>query len=219
MRALALPFAVLFVLAVAAPAAAAECPNAAATAVPGAERQEQACLDDLTTAGTQTNGHTDRTDWEGLNASGTRNPTGVPGLQIDGYFPDTSTSNGTHGWNHDSQFVIRLPDDWNGKLVVTGAPGVRKQYASDFVIGDFVLGRGYAYASTDKGNTGTEFYEDGTEPGDAIAEWNWRGTQLTIAAKQAGARRDGHPPARPHATGGSNRGPFPPPRPQERPGP
>ena len=57
------------------------------------------------TAGTQTNGHTDRSDWEGLNASGTVNPTGVPGLQIDGYFPDTSTSNGTHGWNHDSQFV------------------------------------------------------------------------------------------------------------------
>ena len=143
-------------LAAAAPAAAAECPNAGAATVPGAERQEQACLDDLTTAGTQTNGHTDRSDWEGLHATGTRNPTGVPGLQIDGYFPDTSTSNGTHGWNHDSQFVVRMPNDWNGKLVITGAPGVRKQYASDFVIGDFVLGRGYAYASTDKGNTGTD---------------------------------------------------------------
>ena len=51
----------------------------AAATVPGAERQEQACLDDLTTAGTQTNGHTDRSDWEGLHAAGTQNPTGVPG--------------------------------------------------------------------------------------------------------------------------------------------
>ena len=193
-------------LAAAAPASAADCPNAAAATVPGAERQEQACLDDLTTAGTQTNGHTDASDWEGLNAQNTKNPTGIPGLQIDGYFPDTSTSNGTHGWNHDSQFVIRMPNDWNGKLVITGAPGVRKQYASDFVIGDFVLGRGYAYASTDKGNTGTEFYEDGAAPGDAIAEWNRRVTELTIAAKETLARRYGRAPARTYVTGISNGG-------------
>src|SRR5215212_8623794 len=90
-RSLLAALALIAVLAAAAPAAAAECPIAAATTVPGAERQEQACLDDLTTAGTQTNGHTDRTDWEGLNALGTKNPTGLPGLQIDGYFPDTST--------------------------------------------------------------------------------------------------------------------------------
>ena len=75
--------------------------------------------------------------------------------------------------------------------MITGAPGVRKQYASDFVIGDFVLGRGYAYASTDKGNTGTDFYEDGAEPGDAIAEWNRRVTELTVAAKETVARRYG----------------------------
>ena len=174
--------------------------------MPGAERQERACLDDLTTAGTQTNGHTDRSDWEGLNASGTKNPTGVPGLQIDGYFPDSSTTNGTHGWNHDSQFVIRLPDDWNGKLVITGAPGVRKQYASDFVIGDYVLGKGYAYASTDKGNTGTSFYEDGAEPGDAIAEWNRRVTELAVAAKETVARRYGRGAARTYVTGISNGG-------------
>ena len=52
------------------------------------------------------------------------------------------------------------------------------------MIGDFVLGRGYAYASTDKGNTGTSFYDDGAEPGDAIAEWNRRVTELTLAAKE-----------------------------------
>ena len=61
--------------------------------------------------------------------------------------------------------MIRLPkeEDWNGKLVVTGAPGVCKQYALDFIISDFVLSRGYA--STGKGNTSTGFYDGGSEPG------------------------------------------------------
>ena len=59
-----------------------------------------------------------------------------------------------HGWNHDSQFVSGIPDAWNGKVVVSGAPGVRGQYANDLVIGDWVLAQGYAFASTDKGNMG-----------------------------------------------------------------
>ena len=137
-----------------------------AVRVPGAERQVADCLDDLTTKGTTTNSHTDRSDWQTLHASATRNPAKVvPGLQVDGYFPDTSTTNAYRGWMHDSQFVIRLPNDWNGKLVVTGAPGVRRQFATDFIIGDFVLAKGYAYAATDKGNSGTSFYEDGAQPG------------------------------------------------------
>jgi len=152
-------------------------------AVPRAEKQVVSCLDDLTTAGTTVSGHTNPQDWSGLHAPGTRNPTGVPGLQIDGYFPDGSTSNTNNGWDHDSQFVIRIPDDWNGKVVITGAPGVRAQYANDFIIGDHVLAEGYAFASTDKGNVGTSFYDDGSRPGGSIAEWNRRVTQLTRATK------------------------------------
>jgi hypothetical protein len=117
-------------------------PACTAPAVPGAERQVAACLDDLTTAGTVASGHTNPDDWAGLHAAGTTNPSGVPGVQVDGYFPDDSTTNANHGWNHDSQFVVRLPDDWNGKLVVSGAPGTRRQYANDFVIGDWVLAQG-----------------------------------------------------------------------------
>ena len=65
-----------------------------------------ACLDDLTTAGTTVSGHTNRADWTGLNAAGTTNPSGVPGIQVNGYFPETSTGNKNNGWNHDSQFVL-----------------------------------------------------------------------------------------------------------------
>ena len=174
--------------------------------VPGAEVQKAACLDDLTTAGTTVTGHTNPNDWSGLHASGTRNPSGVAGIQVDGYFPDSSTSNTNNGWNHDSQFVIRMPDRWNGKLVVTGAPGVRAQYANDFIIGDYVLAKGYAFASTDKGNTGSKFYADGSRPGGSIAEWNRRVTQLTRATKRALRQRYGRSPRRTYMMGISNGG-------------
>ncbi|MDE9367761.1 tannase/feruloyl esterase family alpha/beta hydrolase [Luteipulveratus sp. YIM 133132] len=107
----------------------------------------------------------------------------MPGIQVDGYFPDTSTSNTNNGWKHDSQFVIRIPDHWNGKLVISGAPGVRAQYANDFIISDWVLSKGYAFASTDKGNVGASFYVDGSKPGGSIAEWHQHVTQLTVATK------------------------------------
>ncbi|MDC2959930.1 tannase/feruloyl esterase family alpha/beta hydrolase [Streptomyces gilvifuscus] len=174
--------------------------------VPGAALQRGACLPDLTTTGLAGTQYTDSADQAGLTAAGTRTPSGVPGLQIDGYFPDSSHFNATHGWAHDAQFVIRLPDHWNGGLVVTGAPGTRRQYATDRAISDQVLAEGYAYAATDKGNSGADFYRDGTRPGDAIAEWNARTTQLTRAAKRAVAQRYGHAPRRTYMTGISNGG-------------
>src|SRR3569833_2406325 len=150
--------------------------------VPGAERQVAACLDDLTTAGTVGTDHTDPADWASLQSAATRNPSGVPGIQIDGYFPDTSTFNPTHGWNHDSQLVLRLPERWNGGLVVSGAPGNHRQYANDVTIYDWVLAKGYAFASTDKGNVDGRIYLDGRRPGDAYLEWYRRMTQITVAS-------------------------------------
>ncbi|WNV73967.1 tannase/feruloyl esterase family alpha/beta hydrolase [Geodermatophilus sp. DSM 44513] len=177
--------------------------------VPGAERADTACLPDITTAGLLTapaGQYTDQTDWVSLHAPGTTNPSGVPGLQVDGYFPDTSSFNTTHGWDHDSQFVLRIPDDWNGGLVVTGAPGNRKQYASDFLVSDSVLAQGFAYASTDKGNNSPDFYTDGEQPADAVAEWHDRVTQLAVAAKGALQERYGHAPQRTYLAGISNGG-------------
>ncbi|TDD72817.1 tannase/feruloyl esterase family alpha/beta hydrolase [Actinomadura rubrisoli] len=169
--------------------------------VPGAERSVAVCLDDLTTTGTVPSQHTDPTDWAGLEAPGTVNPSGVPGIQIDGYFPDTSTTNTTHGWNHDAQFVIRLPRHWNGGLVVSGPPGVREQYANDRIIGDHVLAKGYAFAATDKGITGPAILPDGRRPGATIQEWHTRMAQLTVAAKRVATQRYGRTPRYTYAAG------------------
>lgn len=174
--------------------------------VPGAQRQQADCLDGLTTASTVASGHTVSADWAGLTSSGLPAPSGVPGIQVDGYFPDDSTTNTNHGWNHDAQFVLRLPDNWNGGLVVSGSPGTRRQYANDRAIGDSVLAAGYAFAATDKGNTGANFFLDGAKPGDAVVEWNERVTELTRAAKAVVAQRYGHPVQRTLAAGLSNGG-------------
>ncbi|MDB5838893.1 MAG: LigA [Herminiimonas sp.] len=185
----------------------ADCSTLNKLQVRGAEKQAAYCLEDLSTTYLIASGRTDASDWLPLHSQATRNPAGaVPGIQIDGYFPDTSTTNAYNGWNHDAQFVIRLPDNWNGKLVITGAPGVRRQYATDYLISDWVLARGYAFASTDKGNSGTSFYKDGATPGDAIAEWHQRVTELTIAAKDVLAQRYGRVPSYTYMTGISNGG-------------
>ncbi|ADB30022.1 hypothetical protein Kfla_0917 [Kribbella flavida DSM 17836] len=204
MRRLALSAAVVLLTAgLAVPAEAGRC---ARLKVPGAEYQQVACLADLTTTGTVASGHTNPADYAGLTHTGLPSPAGVPGVQIDGYFPDSSTTNTNHGWNHDAQFVIRLPERWNGGLVIAGSPGVRAQYANDKAISDDVLAKGFAYAATDKGNTGAEFYRDGVRPGDAIVEWNRRTTQLARAARAVVAQRYGRAPREVVAAGISNGG-------------
>ncbi|TDV46927.1 tannase/feruloyl esterase family alpha/beta hydrolase [Actinophytocola oryzae] len=188
------------------PAVAGATPACAHLLVPLAAHQEVSCLTELTTAGTVASGHTVTADWTGLTQASLPQPSGVPGIQIDGYFPDTSTTNTNHGWNHDAQFVLRLPDHWNGGLVVSGSPGNRRQYANDRAVADFVLSQGYAFAATDKGNAGPTFYRDGRHPGDAVAEWNHRLTQLTVAAKTVVAQRYGRLPMHTVAAGISNGG-------------
>jgi hypothetical protein len=77
--------------------------------MPGAEHQKAVRLDDLTVPATVSGGHTVEADWSHLHASTLRNRTGVPGVQIDGYFPSESRLNTHHGWDHDAQFVLRMP--------------------------------------------------------------------------------------------------------------
>jgi Tannase and feruloyl esterase len=184
------------------------CANMSRIVVPGAQFQRAACLGDMTTFALAHSDYTNPADYALQVPSATVLPRGVPGIQVDGYFPDTSTFNTDHGWNHDAQFVIRLPDRWNGRLVITGAPGVLTQYTQDPAISDKVISEGYAYASTDKGNGGSTFYTDGTNPGDALVEWNQRVTQLAIAAKATMVQRYGRRARFTYITGVSNGGYF-----------
>ncbi len=67
----------------------------------------------------------------------------VPGVQIDGRIAGDPQGQ--------ARFLLRLPDDWNGRLVVAGASGTRSEFNGDFAWSDYVVQKGYAYASQNKG--------------------------------------------------------------------
>ncbi|HEX6794767.1 MAG TPA: 3-hydroxybutyrate oligomer hydrolase family protein [Casimicrobiaceae bacterium] len=67
----------------------------------------------------------------------------VPGIQVEGWYADDPTKQ--------ARFLLRFPDDWNGKLVVAGASGTRSGFNGDWTWNDYVLSKGYAYASQNKG--------------------------------------------------------------------
>jgi hypothetical protein len=142
-------------------------------------------------------------------------PTPIPvsGLQIDGWFEDscnaflqepaltnksgqpfipgcTPPPGGTCSsrCHHDGQFVIRIPDAWDGHLLTSGTPGVRDAFASDFILSDYAMERGWAYVSQDKGNVGANFYRSGADetncgtpwcPAAAVQEWTQRVREAT----------------------------------------
>ena len=67
----------------------------------------------------------------------------VPGLQLNARIASDPTGQG--------RFLLRLPNDWNGRLVVAGASGTRSEFNGDFAWSDYVVQQGYAYASQNKG--------------------------------------------------------------------
>ena len=91
-----------------------------------------------------------------------------------------------------------MPPTWNGQLVVTGAPGVRTQYANDNIISDWALSQCYAFASTEKPNRSTSFFANGSRsaPAQPLLAWHERVSQLIVAAKQVLAQRYGTAPRR-----------------------
>jgi alpha-beta hydrolase superfamily lysophospholipase len=62
----------------------------------------------------------------------------------------------------DARWVLRLPDDWNGKVVVGVPGGTRSEFMGDYIFSDFVVQQGYAYASTNKGTL--NFFFTATPP-------------------------------------------------------
>ncbi len=82
----------------------------------------------------------------------------VPGVQVEGRFANDPTG--------EARFLLRFPNDWNGKLVVAGASGTRSEFNGDFAWSDYVLQKGYAYASQNKGvlNFFISFIGTGNDP-------------------------------------------------------
>jgi len=67
----------------------------------------------------------------------------VPGLQLNARIASDPQG--------EARFLLRLPNDWNGRLVVAGASGTRSEFNGDFAWSDYVVQQGYAYASQNKG--------------------------------------------------------------------
>ena len=67
----------------------------------------------------------------------------VPGLQINASIAADPTGQ--------ARFLLRLPDNWNGRLVVAGAPSQRSEFTNDYGWSDYVVQKGYAFASQNKG--------------------------------------------------------------------
>src|SRR5260221_1447116 len=67
----------------------------------------------------------------------------VPGLQLNARIASDPIGQ--------ARFLLRLPNDWNGRLVVAGASGTRSEFNGDFAWSDYVVQQGYAYASQNKG--------------------------------------------------------------------
>src|SRR5262249_27581674 len=65
----------------------------------------------------------------------------VPGLQLAGTTPGGATA----------RWILRLPSQWNGRLVVGPSSGFSSEYAYDRMWSDFVVQLGYAYVGSNKG--------------------------------------------------------------------
>ncbi|HXT02448.1 MAG TPA: tannase/feruloyl esterase family alpha/beta hydrolase [Elusimicrobiota bacterium] len=124
----------------------------------------------------------------------------VPGRLITGTLPG----------DHHARFLLRLPRDWNGRLVVAAASGITDENTYDLYFSDFALSKGYAFAATDKGVRRAVL--DGTTvlmpmiPEAGVARWASRLESLASFSKELAAARRGRAPERTYAVGLSNGG-------------
>ena len=144
----------------------------------------------------------------------------VPGIQLNARIASDPTA--------EARFLLRLPDDWNGRLVVAGASGTRSEFNGDFAWSDYVVQQGYAYASQNKGVLNLQltsvtgmggpsdcrlnpaspvyvhFYDD--DPGQQFSRWRQYMIAAAKLARQAVQSRYGHAARYTYAVGTSNGG-------------
>ncbi len=143
----------------------------------------------------------------------------VPGLQIQARFAKDLLGQG--------RFLLRLPNDWNGSLVVAGASGTRSEFNGDFAWSDYVVQKGYAYASQNKGTLNlyfpaaaaadplacrlnpssplyVHFYDN--DPGQSFTRWRDFMVLAADVARRGVQARYGQRPRTTYAVGTSNGG-------------
>jgi hypothetical protein len=147
----------------------------------------------------------------------------VPGIQLEARIADDPT--------HQARFLLRLPHEWNGRLVVAGASGTRSEFNGDFAWSDYVVQKGYAYASQNKGimnfrlvgvfaappasdplacrlnptsTVWVHFYDN--DPEKPFTEWQDRVVQAAALARDGVKARYDRPPRWTYAVGTSNGG-------------
>jgi hypothetical protein len=146
----------------------------------------------------------------------------APGVQLQARIASDPTGQG--------RFLLRLPDAWNGRLVVAGASGTRSEFNGDFAWSDYVVQQGYAYASQNKGvlnlfipvlvgrapdpkidcrlnpssTTFVHFFAN--DPGEQFTRWASFMAQAAVLARRGVESHYGHEARRTYAVGTSNGG-------------
>src|SRR5512133_365812 len=147
----------------------------------------------------------------------------VPGVQLEARIADDPSG--------EARFLLRLPNAWNGRLVVAGASGTRSEFNGDYAWSDYVVQKGYAYASQNKGVLNfflaavsvpppasdplacrlnpsspvwVHFYDD--DPAKPFTEWQERIVQAAALARDGAKAGYGRYPRRTYAVGTSNGG-------------
>jgi hypothetical protein len=141
----------------------------------------------------------------------------VPGLQINARIASDPKGQ--------ARFLLRLPNNWNGRLVVSGTASQRSEFTNDFAWSDYVLQKGYAYASQNKGmlnaqlttatdplgcrlfpgsTTFVHYYAN--DPGLEFPRWTDFMVAATVLARTGTRAAYGSYPTFTYAVGGSNGG-------------
>jgi len=175
---------------------------------------------DNSLAGAPPFAYTPRTDRAVIAPSPAKRPPiarAVPGIQLQARFAGDPTGQ--------ARFLLRLPDDWNGRLVVAGASGNRSEFNGDYAWSDFAVQRGYAYASQNKGMWNLRFTTPDdplgcrlnpasplfvrfyvNDPDQSFGKWAQTMGAAARAARQGIHARYGRGPRHTYAVGTSNGG-------------